>query len=98
MNRSASTSEGHGVARVISRRRALIAGGGVLLGAGLLAVSTAAAGTKMAQSAVGYREKPQGNARCDGCTQWQAPAACKIVAGTISPSGWCTLYAPAPKS
>jgi hypothetical protein len=52
----------------------------------------------MAQSAVGYREKPQGNARCDACIQWQAPASCKIIAGVINPNGWCTLYAPAPKS
>ncbi len=52
----------------------------------------------MAQSVVSYRAKPQGNARCDGCAQWQAPASCKIVAGTIDPNGWCTLYAPAPKS
>jgi hypothetical protein len=84
--------------RVLSRRGALIAGGAVLLGAGLFAAPAGAAGTKMAQSAVGYREKPQGNARCDGCIQWQAPASCKIVAGAINPSGWCTLYAPAPKS
>lgn len=80
------------------RRRALILMGGVLLGAGSIAKTAMAAGTKMAQSAVGYRGKPQGAARCDGCTQWQAPASCKIVAGAISPSGWCTVYAPAAKA
>jgi hypothetical protein len=85
-------------ARVLSRRQALIVGGGVLVGAGVLADSAAAAATKMAQKMVSYRDKPQGNARCDGCAQWQAPASCKIVSGTISPNGWCTLYAPAPKS
>jgi hypothetical protein len=82
----------------MSRRRALIAAGSVLLGAGGVAVSSASAATKMAKAGVGYRDKPQGAARCDGCAQWQAPAACKIVAGAISPSGWCTLYAPAQKS
>jgi hypothetical protein len=81
--------------RAMSRRLLLVAGGGAALAA---VAAPAAAATKMAPSAVGYRAKPQGAARCDGCTQWQAPGACKIVSGTISPNGWCTLYAPAPKS
>lgn len=63
-----------------------------------MAASSLAASTKMAPGVVGYKPKPQGAARCDGCTQWQAPNACKLVSGVISPSGWCTLYAPAPKS
>jgi hypothetical protein len=98
MTPCSQTDEVHTADRGLSRRRALIASGGVLLGAGLFAAPAGAAATKMAQSAVGYREKPQGNARCDGCIQWQAPASCKIIAGVINPNGWCTLYAPAPKS
>ena len=73
-----------------------MAGGGALLTAGL--VTPAAAANKMAQKAVGYQETPMGKARCDNCLQWQAPAACKLVEGAISPAGWCHIYAPAPKS
>lgn len=85
----------------ISRRRmlksaAIMAGGGALLTAGL--APSAAAATKMAQKAVGYQDAPMGKSRCDNCIQWQPAAACKLVEGTISPAGWCHIYAPAPKS
>lgn len=79
----------------LSRRSLLhlaLASGGVLFAA---AVPTAAvAGSKIAQKAVKYQDTPKGKARCDNCRQWQAPAACKLVDGTISPSGWCMIYAP----
>jgi hypothetical protein len=98
MKSHSRTGEVRPAGRILSRRRALIASGGALLGAGVFAARAEAAATKMAQTMVSYRAKPQGNARCDGCIQWQAPASCKIVAGTIDPKGWCTLYAPAPKA
>ena len=53
----------------------------------------AAAATKLPQKAVHYQPQPKGKARCDTCLQWQAPKACKLVAGDIAPSGWCSLYA-----
>lgn len=82
-----------------SRRRLLTAAAGIA-GAGLALAATPAlaAGSKMSPASVSYRDKPQGSARCDGCNQWQAPAACKVVSGAISPSGWCSIYAPAAKS
>ena len=79
----------------LSRRAVLhlaIAGGGVLVAATVPAA--AVAGSKIAQKAVKYQPGPKGNARCDNCRQWQAPAACKLVDGVISPSGWCSIYAP----
>ncbi len=83
-------------ANEISRRRllrgaTLVAGGGALVGAGLMA-STAAAQAKVTQQLANYQAKPNGDARCDGCSQWQAPSSCKVVQGEISPSGWCTLF------
>lgn len=80
----------------VTRRKALkvaFAGSGALLlaGAGTAAM---AATNKAAQKAVSYRGTPNGKAQCDGCLQWQAPAACKVVAGTISPTGWCAIYSP----
>ena len=86
----------------LSRRRvlshgALLAGGAAVFGASLAASSVQAA-TKVSQKVASYQPTPQGKARCDGCTQWQTPASCKLVSGAISPSGWCSLYAPKPKS
>lgn len=76
---------------------AIALGGGAVLAAEL-AASPAAANSKVAQKLVNYQSTPKGAARCDGCIQWQPPASCKVVAGAISPSGWCTIYAPKPKS
>ena len=82
----------------ISRRRllgvaGLVTGGGALVGAALTA-STAAAQAKVTQQLSNYQAKPNGDARCDGCSQWQAPSSCKVVQGEISPSGWCSLFVP----
>jgi len=77
----------------LSRRRFLTAAakGGAALGATLVASPAAA---KVPQSAVNYQPMPKGAARCDGCANWQAPASCIFVGGTISPAGWCSLYRP----
>jgi hypothetical protein len=53
----------------------------------------AAAAGSVPQSAAGYQATPNGDKRCDGCAHFEAPASCKVVAGTIAPSGWCKLYA-----
>ncbi len=84
---------------LISRRgllhgAAIAAGGGALMAGGLSAGAASAASPKLSQTMASYQGKPMGKARCDGCTQWQPPAACKTVDGVISPSGWCSLYAP----
>jgi len=83
----------------LSRRRflrgtALVTGGGALL----LLASSATAANKVSQKLAHYQPQPKGAQRCDNCVQWSAPSSCKIVDGAISPSGWCMLYAPAPKS
>jgi hypothetical protein len=79
----------------LSRRTLLhlaLAGGGVLIAGSVPTAATA--GSKIAQKAVKYQPTPKGKAQCDNCRQWQAPAACKLVDGVISPSGWCSIYAP----
>jgi len=43
--------------------------------------------------AVAYQPSPKDGHQCDGCTLFQAPDACQIVDGTISPTGWCKLWA-----
>jgi hypothetical protein len=71
---------------------AAVAGGGVLLATAIVAPTRASA--KVAQRSVAYRGAPNGKARCANCTQWQPPAACKVVSGVISPNGWCSIYVP----
>jgi hypothetical protein len=46
----------------------------------------------LAQKAVSYQATPKGEARCDNCKQFTAPSSCKIVDGSVEPSGWCTVY------
>jgi hypothetical protein len=81
-----------------SSRRRLLVRGAVIAGGVLAAASGAfpaeAAIKKMSKSAASYQATPKGAARCDACALFQKPAACQVVAGVISPQGWCTLFAP----
>ena len=47
---------------------------------------------KAPQKSVAYQESPKGAQKCDNCSLWEAPNACKVVDGTISPEGWCMIY------
>ena len=82
--------------RSLLRNVTLAAGGAAVLSTAALADRADAADTKVAQKAVAYQDTPKGPQRCDNCTYFEPPASCKVVAGTISPSGWCQLYAKKP--
>ena len=47
---------------------------------------------KVAQRAAQYQPTPKGGLACAGCNSFIAPNQCKLVAGDISPSGWCHLW------
>ena len=82
--------------KLVSRRRFLgvaAVGGGAMIANGLIGSSAAAAG-KMPQKAVNYQSTPKGKQRCDNCSLWQPPSACKLVQGPIAAAGWCILYKP----
>ena len=81
-------------------RRAALAGAAVALGSAAIAavVSQAAAQQKISQADATYQGTPKGGQHCDACANFQPPNACKFVEGDISPSGWCQLFAPKPKS
>ncbi len=49
---------------------------------------------KLAQNLVQYQTSPKDGAKCSLCVNWIDPNACKIVAGTIDPNGWCVAFAP----
>lgn len=83
---------------VFSRRRFMLNIGVLGATAGLASVALSprravAGSSKLDQRSAAYQPNPKGNARCDGCVQWQGPDACKVVQGTISPNGWCVLFA-----
>jgi hypothetical protein len=63
-----------------------------VVGASLAGRRAAAAPAKLPPGEIGYQPTPKGNARCELCVNWQAPNACKVVAGPISPNGWCGLF------
>jgi hypothetical protein len=58
------------------------------------ATVSAKAQDKIAQAQVQYQPTPKDGNKCSTCVNFEAPAACKIVDGKISPEGWCVAYAP----
>ena len=77
--------------RSLLQRTAGTAGAVAILGAPPNAVSAV---PKISKQAVAYQEHPDGDKRCDKCVQFQAPEACKMVEGPISPQGACRIFMP----
>jgi len=83
------------VSNDVSRRsflRGAVIGGAAVTIADFLSPGSACAAGKMPPKGVNYRTTPNGAQRCDKCALWQAPNACKLVAGPIAPAGWCVLF------
>jgi hypothetical protein len=59
--------------------------------AGLL--SPAPASEKMTRQQAEYQDKPNGIYSCALCTLFEKPNTCKVVAGEVSPDGWCKAFA-----
>jgi hypothetical protein len=78
-------------------RRSMLARAAWLAGATLagtvIPIEIASAQQKVAKEAMKYQDKPNGDMRCDNCSQFVAPSSCKVVDGTISPSGYCLAWA-----
>lgn len=79
--------------KVISRRAALsrAAGTAALILGG--AMPPAVAQQKVSKADATYQDHPQGQQRCGICLQFQPPGSCQLVAGPISPNGWCQFFA-----
>lgn len=75
-------------------RRAWLGGAAMIAGFGATCLMAASASAKTPQVTAKYQDKPQGSAKCSGCSQFEAPESCKLVDGKISPEGWCQLYTP----
>jgi hypothetical protein len=88
--------------QTLSRRRFLevsMTGAALAGAAGLSACASApemrTAGTTSKVAAL-YQNSPNQGRRCAGCTHFIEPNACEIVAGEISPDGWCRFHEPRP--
>ena len=57
-----------------------------------LSFGGATAAAKVSQIAAQYQPTPKGGQACAGCNSFSALNQCKLVAGEISPSGWCRLW------
>ena len=68
--------------------------------AGLMAMGTGVAQAKGSKSQFKYQSTPNGNHQCSGCSFFipgkskTAAGTCKLVDGSISPTGWCEAYSP----
>jgi len=79
--------------RRISRKAALAVVALPVLGAAVAGTQQAAEAAKSSQAAVKYQNKPKNGQKCSGCRFFTPPGACQIVAGKISPNGWCVAFA-----
>lgn len=75
--------------RSLLRATALLAAGGAL-GTGAARESRAEA--RLPQDQVSYQNSPKGDRRCKDCVNFEGNNSCRVVAGTISPDGWCRLW------
>ena len=92
MSRIVSVADEAGTTRRGLIVRLALAGTAGVAAAGLGPRRAGAAGAKLAPGEIGYQASPKGAARCELCVNWQAPNACKLVSGAISPTGWCGLF------
>ncbi len=80
----------HGLSRRSLLRAAMPFTVGVLGGVAFNGQSRAEA--KLPQDQVSYQAAPKNEKRCKDCVNFEGNNSCRVVAGTISPDGWCRLW------
>jgi len=88
-------------------RRSFVKGAALLVGIAIVPALTRAkqalAQGKLTKETVKYQDFPKGAKDCDNCIQFipgdtlKADGSCKVVAGAVSPRGYCIAFAPTPK-
>ena len=77
-------------------RRSVLTRVALLAGAAFTATvvrnNDALAQAKATKEAMKYQDKPSGDKQCGNCLQFVAPNGCKVVEGTVSPSGYCIAW------
>lgn len=84
---------------MISRRECIKWSLAALGTLGLARGAAAQAAPKVPQKDAQYQPTPKGDQKCDICQYYIAGASpnaagtCQLVEGSISPNGWCALFA-----
>jgi hypothetical protein len=60
--------------------------------AAALGVGRAAAQQQLSPAEAEYQNSPKSGLTCAACTVFRPPRSCEIVAGDISPNGWCKFF------
>lgn len=47
---------------------------------------------QVTKQAAQYQDQPNGPQQCSLCANFQAPSACLVVSGPVTPNGWCKLF------
>ena len=71
-----------------------VIGGAAILAAAISLGKTqmAEAQTKASQKSAKYQDQPNGGNSCAVCNYFRPPHSCQLVAGNISPNGWCSFF------
>ncbi len=82
--------------RGLSRRSLLRAAAPFAVGVlgGVTFIGQSRSEAKLPQDQVSYQGAPKGEKRCRDCVNFEGVDSCRVVAGTISPDGWCRLWTP----
>jgi hypothetical protein len=78
--------------RAPSRRGVLRVGVCGIAAVGAQDPASAGAQTKAAKAAAEYQSAPKNGLSCGVCSLFRPPHACEVVAGDISPQGWCKFF------
>ncbi len=84
----------------LSRRRVFqsLIGSAAMMSAVIALAGTrpADAQSKTPKKVAKYQDNPNKGAKCSDCRFFRPPKACQLVAGDISPNGWCSFFAKKP--
>ncbi len=98
-SKSVTPTDANGLTRRTAMKRVLLTAAGLAVGWTAVRARPAEAAGSVPKGAVGYQDKPNGNERCLTCSQFipgktaDAMGTCNVVAGAISPDGWCNVWA-----
>jgi len=81
-------------ASITTSRRVLVQAGLGAIAAAAIKPAVAQQPPKLAKNVVMYQDHPKGDQKCSLCAHFLPPNACQIVAGDISPNGWCGVFTP----
>jgi hypothetical protein len=60
--------------------------------AGALIAAPALAREKMSRAEAQYQDRPTNGLSCAACSLYRPPDGCVVVAGPVSPHGWCRFF------